>query len=82
MRSLCVEDDNFSLLQDNFRPPCMQGDRLVKRSSMKITSVKNLFENYEVGSTSSTLFSYEKLSLLGGFILVLSIPVIIYMKKN
>jgi len=75
IRSLYVEDDNVSPLQDNFRPPCIQGERKVKR-----VSVKNLFKNCKAASNSSALYTYGRLPVFRGCISVVTIPVILYMK--
>jgi len=85
MRSLCIEDDIISPMQDNFRPPCCQGDRKVKRCSMKVVSLKNIVEKpiiVEAGSKSILSTLFENLPLIGGCLLAISIPVIIALKRK
>jgi len=76
MRSLYVEDDNISPLQDNLRTPSIQGDRKIK-----IISVTNLDRNTKAESNSSALYTYGRLSVFGGCIYVLIISVILYIKE-
>merc|ERR1711915_888377 len=97
MRAICTSDSCDDLMLDNYRPPCSQGERRVRRSHMvaskpssstKISgfsSFNNSSDPPEGVPCTMSSFSLDKnLIIIGGCALALAviIPISIYVKRK
>merc|ERR1712098_34577 len=97
MRAICTSDSCDDLMLDNYRPPCSQGERRVRRyhmlaskpsSSTNIcdpSSLNNCSDPPEVVPCTMSSFSLDKsLIIMGGCALALAviIPISIYVKRK
>jgi len=94
MRQISISDSSDDLMTDNYRPPCSQGSRVVRRSCMKAkkSTTSNISNKPQVEPSSSnkssepqnTPLSNQSLYVFGGCALGLAvtIPIVLYLKRK
>jgi len=92
MRQISISDSSDDLMTDNYRPPCSQGSRVVRRSCMKAKKPTSFITTSEPQVNPSTNTSEPKdkflsspsLYVLGGCALAVAvtIPIVLYLKRK